>query len=451
LEKKTVKGIPEYVIRESVARTPRNFVFGARDPEWDMIYEGAGRKQFWVPSCGATERLTRVSATKITRKRANKDDMAYAAKITDGMDDYDGNNYIFDLGEEGQRGLPTELIKMDTMARSTTKNLGNLCTTVSDIKEFDYVMKLLAAVQGGEEELRKRPLTYSPINPLGTYQLNKYNGWTMRASIKPHFPITPGIACFTPFTGPASIAGLVAVCHAGLLFTTALKEFYDPGTIVLVNNLCGFFDPYSGKGYNTGNATAAETAVSSIWREMYGLPSTQYGGSCAAASDIMVFINTANSMLQTVAGVEHQFIQFADAALDPAYLVAAAEIAHYGRFLMQSLNSALPTKENLALELLKEYGPMGEGWMTGEYNMKRIDTDFYKPLSLDLRAFDTWIAEGGQSWIEAACREKLKEFEKHEPVPVPKDVAEKMDAIVKEGTELLKRKEGGAFKGANPV
>ncbi|MEX2751751.1 MAG: hypothetical protein Q6366_007665, partial [Candidatus Freyarchaeota archaeon] len=63
---------------------------------------------------------------------------------------------------------------------------------------------------------------------------------------------------------------------------------------------------------------------------------------------------------------------------------------------------------------------------------------FPKALYLDDRAFDAWLQAGAPSWAYDICREKLKELEKHEPEPLPKDVVERMNAIVKEGNEKLK-------------
>jgi trimethylamine:corrinoid methyltransferase-like protein len=93
-------------------------------------------------------------------------------------------------------------------------------------------------------------------------------------------------------------------------------------------------------------------------------------------------------------------------------------------------------------------GATGEGWMTSDFNMARIDL-FYKSLSLDQTPPDTWVKQGSPSWCNDMCREKLKEFEKHEPVPMPKDIAERMDAILKEGTALLKRQDGSGPTGSN--
>jgi trimethylamine--corrinoid protein Co-methyltransferase len=453
LEKKIVKGFPEYLIRENVAKAPRNFVYAARDPDWDMIFEGGGRKQFWIPEAGATERLILNSDKKtFSRRRSNKQDLVYSTKIVDGIDDFDGNQYLFDLGEEGQQGLPTELIRMNTMLQNTTKWAGNHTTVVSDIREHEYVAKLGVAVQGGEEEFRRRPLWHSILNPLGSLQMNLYNSWIFRASFKHHFPVSAGVVAAAPLVGPATAAANAANAMAGLLWVAAMKQHYDPGTAVMSNNIVFSLDPFTGRGaLGSAHGYLGSNAVTGIMQDLYGLPVAEYSGTFAAQIDQMAFALAVSMMLQMQSGTDLMFLQFSDAALDPAMIVVAAEIARFGKHLMNNFDQIIPTRENLALELQKQVGATGEGWMTSDFNMNRIDT-FYKPLSLDSRAFDIWMREGAQLWTHELCREKLKEFESHEPTPMPKDIEEKMDAIVKEGIDLLARRDGEeSFHGAKPM
>jgi trimethylamine:corrinoid methyltransferase-like protein len=417
-----------------------------------MVFEGGGRKQFWLPSCGATERLLLNDDKKtFNRRRADKQDCAYAAKMVDGIDAFDSNKYIFDLGKEGQLGLPTELIRMDTMLQNTTKWAGDETTVVSDIREHDYVTKLGATVMGSEDEFRKRPLWEGVLNPLGTLQMNLYNSWLLRASINHHYPVSPGVVAAAPLVGVATAAGNAANTVAGLLWVAAMKQLYDPGTAFMGNNIVFALDPFTGRGsLPSAHSTLGSNAVTAIWQDLYGLPVCQYLGTFAAQLDQMAFALMASTIFQFVSGADLMMLQFADAALDPAMMTVAAEIAHFGRSFMNNFDQIFPTKENLALELQKEFGATGEGWITADFNMARIDT-FYKPLSLDTRGFDVWLREGAQMWTHDLCREKLKEFEKHEPAPLAKDVKERLDAIVKEGTELLKRQDGSARGSAKPL
>jgi len=451
-EKKIVKDMPEYAIRENVAKAPRNFVCAGRDPEWDLIFEGGGRKQFWAPESGATDHLQWDPVKRTyARRRANAKDCAYATKIIDGVDDFDSNCYVYDLGEEGQLGLPSELIKLNAILRNTTKFGGNYCTTVSDIREHDYSAKLAAAISGGEEEFRKRPLFWSVYNPLGTLQMNKFNSWSLRKSFEHHWPIMTGVAAAAPLVGPATAAANAAITHAGLLWITAMKGLYDPGTAVLNNNMVFCLDPFTGKGTLTSSHFMLGTvAMNQVWHGLYGLPTCQYTGMGTASLDQEAFGLGMLMMMQTLFGTDMIMIQHSQEALDPTTLVIAAEIAHYGKHFMSTFDQIVPTKENLALELAKQVGATGEGWMTSEFNMARIDL-FYKSLSLDQTPPDTWVKQGSPSWCYDICREKLKEYEKHEPVPMPKDIAEKMDAIVKEGTELLKRQDGVSLGSNKPI
>ncbi len=450
--KKIVKGFPEYLIREYVAKAPRNFVFAGRDPEWDMVFLGGGTKQFVSPESGATERIVlNEDKRTFSRKRANKHDLAYVTRIVDGIDDFDCNCYLYDLGEEGQLGLPTELIRMDTMLQNTTKWCGNHTTVVSDIKEHDWVAKLGAAVQGGEEEFRKRPLWHSVLNPLGSLQMNLFNSWLFRASFKHHFPISAGVVAGSPLVGPATAAGNAANTIAGQLWVTAMKGLYDPGTAVLANNIVFSLDPYTGYGaMSSAHSTLGMNAVTGIWHDIYGLPVCSYTGSPCHALDQMAFVLAVLETQQMDMGTDLIFLQYADAALDPAMIPMSAELARYLRHMRTEYDQILPTKENLALELAKEVGATGEGWMTLDFNMARLDT-FYKPLTLDTRGVDVWLREGSQYWSEL-CREKLKEFEKHEPAPMPKDMKERLDSIVKEGSELLRRRDTAEpARSAKPV
>ncbi|MFX1363066.1 MAG: trimethylamine methyltransferase family protein [Promethearchaeota archaeon] len=438
-EKKVVTQIPEDVLRENVKKAPGKFVLAGRDPEWDIVIEGPAKKQYWAPESGATDVLEWDENKKTyARRRASSKDTLYTAKLADGVDDFDHNIYLYDAAEEGHLGLPSELNKMNAMLQGTTKWAGHLCTTVSDIKEHDYVAELGAAVAGGAEELRKRPLFQTVYNYIGTLQLNRFNSWLLRAAIKHHFPIMPAVTAAAPLQGPATAAGNTAISHAGLLFLIALQQNYDPGTAAVANNIVFTMDPMTGVGaMGSSHFLLGQGAMNQLWHELYGLPTSQYNGCGAKSLDQQAFALATVMNLQMAMGTDMIFIQMASEALDPRMVVIAAEIAHWGRHFMSTFDQILPTPENLALDVTKEVGVMGEAWITHKFNIDRLHY-FYKAYSMEGRGFDVWLEEGAKSWVYDVCGEKLKELEKHEPEPLPKDTVERMNAIVKEGNEKLK-------------
>jgi len=438
-ETKIATDVPEHVVRECVQKAPRTFLLAGRDPEWDIVIEGPARKQFWAPESGATDVLVwDEEKKKYYRRRASSKDTLYAAKIVDGIDEFDLNVYIYDAAEEGQKGLPSELNKMNAMFQGTTKWAGHLCTTVSTIEEYDYVEKLASEVSGGPEELRKRPLFWTVYNYIGTLQLNRYNSWLFRASIKYHWPIMPAVTAAAPLQGPAMAAGNAAISHAGVLFMIALKQFYDPGTAAVPNNIVFNLDPMTGRGVaHSSHFLLGSCVMNQLWHELYGLPTAQYGGTFAASLDQQAFNLARWLVLQMAMGTDFIFEQCGGEAFDPALIPITAEIARMGKTVMSTFHQIYPTPENLALDIIKEVGAKGEKWMTHKYNLDRLHM-FVPPFCLDMDAFDTWLGKGAPSWVYDLCRRKLKELEKHEPKPLPKDVVERMNAIVKEGNEKLK-------------
>ncbi|MEM3564169.1 MAG: trimethylamine methyltransferase family protein [Candidatus Jordarchaeaceae archaeon] len=437
--KKVVTEIPEHIVKENVRKAPRSFLLAGRVPDWDVVIEGPARKQFWSVESGATDFLEWDKEKKrYYRRRASAKDVLYGAKIVDGIDDFDFNIYIWDAAEEGQKGLPSELNKMNAMLQGTVKWAGHLCTTVSKIEEYDYVERLGEQVAGGAEELRKRPLFWTVYNYIGTLQLNRFNSWLFRASVKHHWPIMPAVTAAAPLQGPAMAAGNTAVSHAGVLFMIALKQFHDPGIAAAVNNIVFCLDPWTGRGgAYSPHFLFGSGAMNQLWHELYGLPTTQYGGTFAASLDQQIFNLSRWMALQMAMGTDMIFIQCGTEAFDPALIPITAEIARAGRCTMAEFDQIMPTPENLALDVIKEVGVKGEKWMTHKYNLDRMKR-FPKAFCLDDRAFDAWLQAGAPSWAYDICREKLKELEKHEPEPLPKDVVERMNAIVKEGNEKLK-------------
>jgi len=438
-EKKLVTNMPADAVRTNLTKAPKNFTLAARDPEWDMIFEGAGRKQFWGLGNGATDRLIYDEATKTySRRRASCKDIAYAVRIGDGLDDFDYCARLFDAAEEGQLGLPLEVNRMNTTLQNTVKNTAILTTTASDDKEYDYVAALGAEVMGGAEALRNRPLWMSVYNPLGPH-LNRYNCRLLRMSIKHHFPMHCGTVAAAPLKGPATAAANTAITHACNLWMTAFQQEHDPGVAVINNNIVFTLDPFTGvANLPSAHGMVGSIAMTQLWHDFYGLPVQSYHGTGTISKDQVMFSEGVEQTYEMAMGTDIIHPVFMTGMMDPAIMPAIAEVAHYGKHVWSNFDQIYPTKETLPLDLIKSVGASGEGWMTSDFNMERIDT-FYKSYTLPNQSPDIWLREGAKSWVYDVCREKLRELEKHEPTPLQADIVARMNAIEKEADALLKK------------
>ncbi len=431
-EKKVAKGMPEDLVRRNVAMAPRSFTLGARDPEWDLVVEAAGTRQFWQLSNGATDRLVYDEAAKAySRRRTSCRDIAYAVRIGDGIDD-------FDATEESQMGLPLEVDRMNTVLQNSSKHAAILTTTASDDREYDYVARLGATVQGGEEELRKRPLWMSVYNPLGP-KLNRFNSRLLRMSMKHHFPMHCGTVSAAPLHGPATAAANVAITHGCNLWMTAFQQEHDPGAIAFNNNIVFSMDPFQGTTLLPmgPHGMLGSVAMTQLWHDVYRLPVQSYAGTGTISKDQVMYTEGIDQPLEVVMGTDLIAPVFMTGMMDPAIIPAIAELAHYGRHVQSAFDQIFPNPENLSLAMIKEIGINTENWMTTDFNMERLGL-FYQAFALANQTPDVWLREGAKSWVYDLCREKLKELERHEPKPLPADIAARMDAIQKEADSQLK-------------
>ncbi len=294
-----------------------------------------------------------------------------------------------------------------------------------------------AEVAGGAEELVKRPLFWEVYNYIGTLELNRFNAWSLRAAINHHVPIMPAVTAGAPLAGPAMAAGNTAIHLAGDLFIIALQQCYDPGSAAVPNNMVFTLSPTGGKGPITAHDQLGYAAMNQLLHGFYHLPTSWYGGYGDGSLDEVAFNLAYRAMWQQAIGTDMIMLQFQGGALDPRMIVAAAEIAHQGRYFFDKFDEIHPTPENLALDVIEKIGARGAKWMTSKYNIDRLKR-WGTVYSQDTRPLDSWLAEGSPSWLYDLCGEKLKQLEKHETKPLPTDVVQRMNAIEKEGDEKLK-------------
>lgn len=107
-------------------------------------------------------------------------------------------------------------------------------------------------------------------------------------------------------------------------------------------------------------------------------------------------------------------------------------------FILQ--NGMFPTNEEyLALDAILEVGPKGR-FATHPHTLNLIDQKkglFWYSKDWIHEHSDQWLAKGAKRWAYDSCRERLKDLAKSEPKPLPKDVDERIQALLKDADEEL--------------
>ena len=161
----------------------------------------------------------------------------------------------------------------DAIFRNTTK------PTVINILERPFtelLLDLAAAASGGEAELREKPSMLGIVTPVSPLKIAVMNEGIVDA-VQAGVPILYSPGPMMGATGPATVAGTLALTTAEVLFGVVLTQLIKPGAKVVLKPDTDVFDmpttqcTYGSPEQNLGKVAMAQLAT------LYKVPDLQPG------------------------------------------------------------------------------------------------------------------------------------------------------------------------------
>ncbi|HZL64530.1 MAG TPA: trimethylamine methyltransferase family protein, partial [Thermoleophilia bacterium] len=217
-----VAKLPRKVVMEAVAQAPKEYTLAGRDADADMLIDG---KHCYLSNDGSG---VFVFDHKTGEKRpSTKADAATSARFVDALPNI---SYYWGPVVTSQDVPPATKALHDAEAvfTNTSKHFQTV-TTVGE-KPARYVVEMAAAIAGGVDELRKRPILsfmQCAVDPLG------HDGPNLEANL---VAAEHGLASgFMPMplaagTGPGTLAGNLVVQNAEALSGVVLLQLAFPGS-----------------------------------------------------------------------------------------------------------------------------------------------------------------------------------------------------------------------------
>ncbi|NIQ06920.1 MAG: hypothetical protein GWO20_14695, partial [Candidatus Korarchaeota archaeon] len=204
---KTRVTIPPHVVEEALKKAPKTIKYCARNPKYDFTLE---KKEIHFTTDGYGVYIRDFETGE--RRNSTSTDLAKWAVLADSLNMIHvfwpsiAPNDIPDAVE----GLHTLVIALN----NTEKHVESDAYTARDAQ---YTIEVAAAVVGGKEELKKRPIISAvqcPIAPLG------YEKGLIEAVIefaKAGVPVVPLSMPLAGETGPVTLAGTIVINNAEVL------------------------------------------------------------------------------------------------------------------------------------------------------------------------------------------------------------------------------------------
>ena len=259
--------IPEHVLTDALASAKSSFLLAGRDPKDDVLIE-VGRTCI-VPFA---EGLLVNDIETGENRPSTKADVATHCRLADDLEQMDLN-----MVTVMSRDVPTEtagLHNLEAAFPNTTKPFNMSMVTTH---EAELGIDMAAAIVGGRDKLRERPIVFfgsCPVAPMNLcVTLTDSLIPTVRAGL-PFLTISMGMAGGST---PITLAGTLIVQNAELLATYVLTQLVNRGNPFIYGNSTCTMDLRWGASAVGTPETALYQAGSVALATYYGLPSWSAG------------------------------------------------------------------------------------------------------------------------------------------------------------------------------
>jgi trimethylamine--corrinoid protein Co-methyltransferase len=416
------------LVEEALKMAPRTVKYCARNPRYDFVLN---RQESHFCATGGPPFMVDWETGK--RRYSTSEDIARCARIADYLDHVD---IIWPLGAGNDVPAPMRyIVDMYTSLRNSEKHFEGDSTTG---KEAQYQIEIAAAIVGGREELREKPIFSHVICTLPPLCYDK--GMT-EASIelgRAGIPVAVMPMPTTGGTGPATLAGTMVVNNAEFLGGLVIQEFASPGAPVVYAAAVGTIDFKTGANMPSPESSLMHLGLNQV-AHYYDLPSEIgiTGGTTSKVLDtqagyerartILTNLSTTPDIALGLGGLEGARMTSAEA------LVIDNEIIDYALRFVEGFEV---NDDTLAVDIIDKVGPGGI-YLGEKHTVQHFRERWMSRLS-DISSYETWEKQGSRS-IDEVAREKVREIlATHKVTPLPEDVEKEIGRILKRAeAELL--------------
>lgn len=419
--------IPENLVTDAIAKAPSRIPMHNRLGKLTMPLELG--KVFFGPGSDTT--FTRDLETG-ERRRTVAQDVEDFARLSDALENID-----FVMSMANPADVPENDLYIHEFIRMLRGSTKPIVYTSQNRKDMQDIHRIAAAVMGGEQALREKPILLhyaEPISPL----------FIIEESMQKHiFCAEKGIpAAYIPSTntgagGPITLAGAVALGNAEALLGLVISQLVRPGTPFLYGMNTAALDmkttivSYGSPEWSLGMAAWAELA------RFYNLPVWGYGGSSdskvvdtqagiEATFSIMTAFLAQITLVHDVAYIEY------GSTSSMEMMVIADEIIRMTRYLM----GGLPVNpETLALEAIARAEP-GGGFLADDHTLKHFRTAQWQPRMIDRQQYDVWEAAGAKDMGARANQQARALLAEHKVAALSAEVEAIIADVLAERAEM---------------
>jgi len=405
-------GIPRSLVEEALKRAPKTIKYCARNPKYDFVLN---KQEPHFCADGEPPFIFDWETGK--RRYSTSEDVAHCSVVADYLNNV---HFLWTMCTANDIPAPMQgLTEFVTCLRNTEKHVEH---EALNARNAQYQIEVAAAIAGGKEELRKRPIIsaiQSPISPL------RFDRGSIEASIEFAKAGVPVVYMDEPLameTSPASLAGTLVIINAENLASLVISEFASSGAPAVYSTAACVADSSSGRAVESSGASLLNLGSAQI-AHYYGLP-CEISGPAALYLSLWVPYS-----YEAAIGINRNLHPGAD--LICGYAASPEALFIENEFIASILELAQGFEVNdntLALDVINRVGPGGT--FLGEKHTLKHYKELKQPKLSDVNTYRTGEWQDVNPKLEIA-KQRVKEIlATHKPEPIPEDVEKEISQIL---------------------
>ncbi len=324
-------------------------------------------------------------------------------------------------------GLQYQL-KYATMIRNTPKPQ---VITAGDLTSLKDIIEMAAAVVGGHEELRRKPLFVLYDEPTSPLIHVKEAMEKLSFMAENMLPTNYSSGMMAGATGPVTLAGAIAQANAEILAGLVVHQLVKPGAPFIFGAGMSPMDMSSMQPtYASPEAMVSQAGLCQLGRCLYDLPTWGFAGCSAAKVCDEQAVNEAGSYIMMAGWMGNNLVHdvgYLEFGLTYSFdlLVICDEIIGQVRRMMEGIRV---DREYLAVEAIKRVGPGGH-FLEDAHTMEHFREN-WQPGITDRRTYDAWKAKGAATMGQRAKKKVQHILQQPKPQPLPAAVDARIEEIL---------------------
>jgi trimethylamine:corrinoid methyltransferase-like protein len=414
-EAQEVVRLPRELVLAAMARAPRGYTMGARDPAFDLALDGTA---FYVATDGCG---TAVLEPGGGRRASTAADVAIAARLADAIP---AVGFYWPMLSAQDHPATAPLHELLASYPNTVKHVQT--ETVMGARPARYAVEMARVLAGDEATLRARPPLSALICTIAPLAQDDEGMEGALVLAEAGIPVGFMSMATAGSTGPATIPGTVAAGDAEIVAALTLVQLAHPGAPVFHSLMTGMMDPRTGAYLATPWENEIAYVVGVELAHAWGVPTLAgvFGtdaltpGWQAAAEAAVALTLCALAGAETGSGMG---LLESCTLFTPEQLVLDADLHERVRCTLAGFATS---REALALDVIKAVGPKGH-YLYQRHTRDEMRRRRFSPLTGQVAHDGTPIDP-----LDAARAETARILATHQPEPLDEHEGRELARIV---------------------